>query len=766
MILKNVTYSSTGTLMNGKKNIRTWAELLELTGYKKLDTLKNKLIGKVDLLVIKYEKRTETLLVATQEQAGNKKKSDYQIKTFEDNSESITCRNQKNIELKANKIFFDNVKQLNETLNYLSDGKLTTYDFMVIDLEDGKVLLEEKDVKQILINSGVEGLVNHLFPNRMNLSMTPQTEVLKKLISEENYIVSKKKLKYDIIQELDLLGNYEPTDEEVKARTSKTLTKEEINEIKQELLEIGGIEVSLQKDFLDPHASMTHYNDAHYDKSFYVTENDISNLDLFFMSDIGTNRAQIIREPFFNFSVASFTKTKPIYQLGSKTMVTINSGITVVAGRIVLNAFHNVPLINTMIATKTTSARIEDIPPLDLYIINKNSQNFGRRFQDLVIKNVKFTSFNFEQGLDPGRYFVIEYMATDVQGIHLKDYIKDQVYNEFKTEIDINDDVYEAKLNIYNEELEKQAQQDESDRLQNAFNLFLNHASKYASYEYPLGSSKFVVNAKEKDFVDKILTAQLSHSYLTSNFQYNKLIEDYQEVVNTDWRFRRIYIEDVKGFVSPVIDTLSADNVYTQVIPQLEELMNKLKSITTLMAEWNNQLPPVINPELGDLDVEENEEIFNNDSYKFPRDLNISNAGISLIKKHEGFHSEAYYDVTGFAIGYGTHLYENGSSVKKGDTVTRTKAESMLKFDLDNRRKEEIRSKVLIKISQAKYDALSSLLFNIGSFSKCPKLLSYLNQGQFKKAAEEFDDIIKADGVILDGLVKRRAEEKRLFLSV
>lgn len=773
MIIKGITYSSTGALMNGKKNIRTWEQLLELTGYKKLDTLKNKLKGKVDLLVIKYKTRTETLLIATQEQAGNKKKSDYQIKTFEDQNTEVKSRNEKNIDFAFNDIFFKNVKELNERLNYLSDSTITTMDFMLVNIETGEILIEEEEFRAILLRTGIQGIIDFAFPNKMNVNNTAQTEIVKDLIVNNK---RKKNFEYDIIQEMDLL-DLEPTDENIfKCAKNINLDSKQIEFIRNELIKINN-KWSNDKmiNKFDIASNLTHYNDAYYEKSFYITENDISNLDIFLMHDIGTNKAKIIREPFFNFSVASYTKTKPIYQLGSKQIVGFNSGISLIAGRIIINAFHNVPLVNTLIATKTISGRIEDIPPLDLYIINKHSQTYERAFQDLVIKNIKFTSFNFEQGLEPGRFFVLEYLATDMQGIQLKDYIKEQIHVNNQSEIDISDKIYSDKVTEYNKYLKEQEKLESQDNLNSKFNLFLSLCNSHCSYYIPLTSSNekensTLIEPKNKSETDLIRNAKLDQTLLKQFKSLDEISSIYQSILNEEYKAQRIYDDELKGFESPIIERLNADNVWKDVYPQFQDLKSRCKTITTQYCYYSEiKEIPVLKPETGiepGFDNEEINDTYYTNEYKDVSSMSISNQGIQLIKEFEGFREYAYPDAGAWSIGYGSQLYENGTPVKQYDRVSKTKAEDMLNYDLKNRREKDIKSKVNVKLSQPKYDALCSLIYNIGSLSGAPKMLSHINKKNFNQAANEFDDIIKSEGKVLDVLIKRRAKEKRLFLSV
>lgn len=61
----------------------------------------------------------------------------------------------------------------------------------------------------------------------------------------------------------------------------------------------------------------------------------------------------------------------------------------------------------------------------------------------------------------------------------------------------------------------------------------------------------------------------------------------------------------------------------------------------------------------------------------------IPSAAITLIKKQEIFSRKAYWDVNGWAIGYGSHHWPNGDRVFEGETCTEDQADKMLMAYLD-----------------------------------------------------------------------------------
>ena len=140
----------------------------------------------------------------------------------------------------------------------------------------------------------------------------------------------------------------------------------------------------------------------------------------------------------------------------------------------------------------------------------------------------------------------------------------------------------------------------------------------------------------------------------------------------------------------------------------------------------------------------------------------ISAEGINLICSFEGLELKAYLDSANiWTIGYGT-IIRNGVKVKKGDTCTIEQAKAYMASDLKSF--EAAVNKVKVPLNQNQYDALVSLTYNIGvnAFANST-LLKKLNAQDYKGAAAQFDVWNKVKGRVVQGLVNRRAKERKLF---
>ncbi len=141
--------------------------------------------------------------------------------------------------------------------------------------------------------------------------------------------------------------------------------------------------------------------------------------------------------------------------------------------------------------------------------------------------------------------------------------------------------------------------------------------------------------------------------------------------------------------------------------------------------------------------------------------VKASNTAIELIKKHESFCANVYRCPAGkLTIGYG----HTGEGVKLGK-VSEAKATELLKSDVSSA-ENAINKFVKTELNQNQFDALVSFVFNVGNGNfKKSTLLEQINERHFVTAAEQFNKWVFAGKEKLPGLVKRRQEEKALFLK-
>jgi len=144
----------------------------------------------------------------------------------------------------------------------------------------------------------------------------------------------------------------------------------------------------------------------------------------------------------------------------------------------------------------------------------------------------------------------------------------------------------------------------------------------------------------------------------------------------------------------------------------------------------------------------------------------------NLIKNFEGKKLKAYQDSVGiWTIGYGSifNIDEN-RDVKKGDVINEETALRWLRFEIAQKQ-VDIKKLIKIPLTQNQIDAITSLVFNIGTNAfKKSTLLKLLNSNTDKKlVADQFlrwnKGTIDGKLQIIPGLTNRRILERNLFLK-
>jgi lysozyme len=142
--------------------------------------------------------------------------------------------------------------------------------------------------------------------------------------------------------------------------------------------------------------------------------------------------------------------------------------------------------------------------------------------------------------------------------------------------------------------------------------------------------------------------------------------------------------------------------------------------------------------------------------------MNISHNGLEFLIRQEGKRLAPYKDSAGkLTIGVG-HLIKQGEHF---DFITDAQCEELLKNDLATT-ENAINRYVKVKINQNQFDALCSLVFNIGTGAfYTSSVLRFLNKNWIEDAADAFLLYKNAGGAFSKGLYARRQRERELFLS-
>lgn len=147
--------------------------------------------------------------------------------------------------------------------------------------------------------------------------------------------------------------------------------------------------------------------------------------------------------------------------------------------------------------------------------------------------------------------------------------------------------------------------------------------------------------------------------------------------------------------------------------------------------------------------------------------MQISAKGDALIKGSEKLELVGYFCPAGIPTNGWGHT---GPEVKVGVAITISTAVANYASDKARKAEQPINQLVKVALSQNQFDALGSLVFNIGTGNfSASTLLRKLNAGDYAGAAEQFLAWNKGrvNGVlqVLPGLVTRRQSEHDLFLT-
>lgn len=141
--------------------------------------------------------------------------------------------------------------------------------------------------------------------------------------------------------------------------------------------------------------------------------------------------------------------------------------------------------------------------------------------------------------------------------------------------------------------------------------------------------------------------------------------------------------------------------------------------------------------------------------------MELSTAGLDLLKKSEGFRSHTYLDVAGIpTIGYGHRLvhpecYPHG--------ITEAQAEVVLQWDV-REAEQAVARQVKVALSQGQFDALVDFTFNLGAGRlETSTLLQDLNAGKYDEAAEQLLRWDHSGDREIASLMARRAAEFQLW---
>lgn len=133
----------------------------------------------------------------------------------------------------------------------------------------------------------------------------------------------------------------------------------------------------------------------------------------------------------------------------------------------------------------------------------------------------------------------------------------------------------------------------------------------------------------------------------------------------------------------------------------------------------------------------------------------------AFIAKHEGLRTSAYLD----PVNVPTICYGATEGVKMGQKKTVEECNILLEKDV-MRFERDVLKLVKVPLTENQLISITSFTYNVGVGNfKSSTLLKRLNACNYQGAANEFIRWKYAKGKVLPGLIKRRADERELFIG-
>jgi lysozyme len=146
--------------------------------------------------------------------------------------------------------------------------------------------------------------------------------------------------------------------------------------------------------------------------------------------------------------------------------------------------------------------------------------------------------------------------------------------------------------------------------------------------------------------------------------------------------------------------------------------------------------------------------------------MKISNKGIELICLFEGLKLKPYLDSVNIpTIGYGTTVYPNGVKVTMQDAaITEIQAKQFLQHHVSLKCYPSLEG---LELNQNQFDALCSLIYNIGAggFKSSTVKRLILSNPNDPAITAAFAMWNKAGGKVLEGLTRRRRKEAEYYFQ-
>jgi len=144
--------------------------------------------------------------------------------------------------------------------------------------------------------------------------------------------------------------------------------------------------------------------------------------------------------------------------------------------------------------------------------------------------------------------------------------------------------------------------------------------------------------------------------------------------------------------------------------------------------------------------------------------MKLTTLAINQLRKDETKQLRAYYDVNGYAIGYGWHYYPNGKAVQQYDTITDSECETQFAQVL-NQYSDKVKALLSVTLSDNQFSALVMYSYNrgVGAF-RGSKLRSMVNANpKNSNIPQQFTIEWGTNTTYKSTLIARRSREAKIW---
>jgi hypothetical protein len=263
--------------------------------------------------------------------------------------------------------------------------------------------------------------------------------------------------------------------------------------------------------------------------SIIITKNSATDLNIFFYKSGLTN----VHAPNISYlRVDDASNVTPAFSIGFSVNLGYLDSFKVTSGTVVFEVLDGYPMQDLIFAlnkraNKSHTYSLQDLPPLDLYCLNKNGED---EYGDFILKNVKFISTKLEQGVQtPGRMLVANFITSGIVP-----YLQKNIKNNFISDNYSNHTIKnESEIASIKQDLEAT---EISDKEYNLLYKLLSTSTNYKANESSSESKESklvnVLKYNYAKFVASVKLGKINYTYRNNMKNFIKEFYEYKEIID------------------------------------------------------------------------------------------------------------------------------------------------------------------------------------------------------------------------------------------